>query len=189
MTSASVGSCPSRQIGCAVEVRGGHQVRRVLAGIEAAARRVAVGVDDVAMKRGAHRRGIRQQPFVKRVEVPVGVREQAAVVVEPLPDGRRHAGARVRESQDHRRRRRARLRRRSRPCLQPRQNSACDRGIERPGGHQIGRRLQVRSPCSGLPPASARRRGSRPAPAATAGWWSAARAVPRPAPRSAPRCR
>ena len=60
----------------------GHQPGGVLAGIEACAGRIAVGVDHVAVEGGAHRGRARQQPVIEPVDMPVGVGERPAAVVQ-----------------------------------------------------------------------------------------------------------
>ena len=86
-----------------VEIRQWNQRRRVLAGIEAGAGRVAVGVDAVAMEGRAHRCRIGQKPLIKLVNMPVGVAQLATLVVELRRDIVRHVRARVREGEDNRR--------------------------------------------------------------------------------------
>ncbi len=57
----------------AVEIGQRHQSGRVLAGIKARARGVAIGVDDIAMERGAHGGGTRQEPVIEALDMPVRV--------------------------------------------------------------------------------------------------------------------
>lgn len=45
------------------------------------------------MERGAHRGHIRQQAVIKAMDVPVGIGQQPACLVEPFPDVRRNIGA------------------------------------------------------------------------------------------------
>jgi hypothetical protein len=73
----------------AVEIGLRDQAGGVLAGIEAGAGWIAVGVDDVAVEGGAHRRDAVEQAVIEIMDVPVGVGQQLAVVVQPVPDGRR----------------------------------------------------------------------------------------------------
>ncbi len=76
--------------GKAIEVGGRDQCRGVLAGIEADAFGIAIGIDAIAMKGGADGRDIVQQPVIELMDMPVGVGENAAIVIEPCPDVFRH---------------------------------------------------------------------------------------------------
>ena len=84
----------------AVEIGGRHEGGGVLAGVEAGARRIPIGVDDVAMERRPHGRRARQQPVVEAVDVPVRVAEAAAVPVQPFERVGRHVRPRVGEGED-----------------------------------------------------------------------------------------
>jgi len=86
--------------GLAVEIRLGDQACGVLAGIEACPLRIAVGVDHVSVECRANRRRIRQKAVVELVDMPVGIGEQPTVVVQPVPDRRRHVGSRMRKTEN-----------------------------------------------------------------------------------------
>ncbi len=91
---------PSFQIGSPSKSVSGIKPGGVLAGIEADAGGIAVGIDHVAVEGGAHRRRLGQQAVIELVNVPVGIGEQPAVVVEAVPDLGRHLGAGMRKAED-----------------------------------------------------------------------------------------
>ena len=86
-----------------VEIGHRHQAGGVLAGIEALAARVAIGVDHIAVEGGAHRRRLRQQAVIEPVDVPVRIAELFALDVQPAHDGAGHIGAGMRKREDDRR--------------------------------------------------------------------------------------
>jgi hypothetical protein len=90
---------PDRQ---AVEIGQRHEAGGVPAGIEAFAVRRAVGVDRVAVEGGAHRGGAGQEAVVEPLDVPVGVGEHPAAVVQVGADVLGQEGAGVRQAEHHR---------------------------------------------------------------------------------------
>jgi hypothetical protein len=86
----------------AVEIRQRHQGRGVLTGIEALALRIAVGVNHVAVKHRAHGRDLGQQPGIELVNMPIRIRQQPTVFVQPVGDGIGHICSRMRQAQNNR---------------------------------------------------------------------------------------
>ena len=66
----------------ALEIDGGAEARGVLTGIEARPRRVTVGVDEVARESGPHDGRARQQLGIEMVDMPVGIGQGPAALVE-----------------------------------------------------------------------------------------------------------
>ena len=84
----------------AVEIGQRRQCRDVLSGIRVGSRRIAVGVDHVTMKCRAHRGDIARKPVIQRMDMPVGIRHQAAAVIQLRGDVVRDVRARMGQSQN-----------------------------------------------------------------------------------------
>ncbi len=80
------------------------QRRGVLAGIEADAFRVAIGVDAIAVEGGANHGRAFEDTVIKPVDVPVGIGENPAIFIEARPDVAGNIRARVRKAQNDGRR-------------------------------------------------------------------------------------
>ena len=85
----------------AVKICQRHKASGVLAGIKGHARRVAVGVNDVAVEGGADRRGPRQHAIIKRMNVPVCVIQSSPARVQIGHDVIWHIRTRVGQAQNN----------------------------------------------------------------------------------------
>ena len=82
-----------------VEIRQRHQRRGILTGIERHARRIAIGVDHIAVEGGPYRGRAVQQPVIERMDVPIGIVQPSAPLIQPDRDLGRHIGAGMGQAQ------------------------------------------------------------------------------------------